>query len=75
MYSVFIGIGRTTAKMLVKCGAEVIALSRTQADLDTLKTEARAIFSFYLNGHGFHSANPESIFDPSSTTKHTEAQK
>ena len=28
--------------MLVKCGAEVIALSRTQADLDSLKKEVRS---------------------------------
>lgn len=37
------GIGRSTAKMLVKCGAEVIALSRTQEDLDSLKKEEPAI--------------------------------
>lgn len=37
------GIGRSTAKMLVKCGAEVIALSRTQADLNSLKKEEPAI--------------------------------
>ena len=36
---VSIGIGRETAKTLVKCGAEVIALSRTQSDLDSLKQE------------------------------------
>ena len=28
--------------MLVECGAEVIALSRTQADLDSLKEEVRS---------------------------------
>ena len=33
------GIGRTTAIELTKCGAQVIALSRTQADLDSLKAE------------------------------------
>jgi len=33
------GIGRATAKALVQCGAEVIALTRTQADLDTLVKE------------------------------------
>ena len=33
------GIGRATAKALVLCGAEVIALSRTQDDLDSLKDE------------------------------------
>ena len=37
------GIGRTTAKALLKCGAEVIALSRTQSDLDSLKQEAPGI--------------------------------
>ncbi|XP_078610471.1 L-xylulose reductase-like [Branchiostoma floridae x Branchiostoma japonicum] len=33
------GIGRDTAKALVKCGAEVFALSRTQEDLDSLVQE------------------------------------
>ncbi|KXJ23654.1 L-xylulose reductase [Exaiptasia diaphana] len=33
------GIGRNIAKALVKCGAEVIALTRTQADLDSLVKE------------------------------------
>ena len=37
------GIGRTTAKALFQCGAEVIALSRTQSDLDSLKQEAPGI--------------------------------
>ena len=37
------GIGRDTAKALVECGAEVIALSRTQSDLDSLKVEVPAI--------------------------------
>ncbi|XP_033630360.1 L-xylulose reductase-like isoform X2 [Asterias rubens] len=37
------GIGRGTAKMLAKCGAEVFALSRTQADLDSLKQEVPSI--------------------------------
>ena len=37
------GIGRTTAKALLQCGAEVIALSRTQSDLDSLKQEAPGI--------------------------------
>ena len=36
-----IGIGRATAKFLTKCGADVIALSRTQADLDSLKEEVQ----------------------------------
>jgi NAD(P)-dependent dehydrogenase (short-subunit alcohol dehydrogenase family) len=33
------GIGRVTAKLLAEKGAEVIALSRTAADLDSLKAE------------------------------------
>ena len=33
------GIGREIVTQLVKCGAEVVALSRTQADLDSLKQE------------------------------------
>ncbi|XP_072030085.1 L-xylulose reductase-like [Amphiura filiformis] len=35
----FAGIGRVTATKLAECGARVIALSRTQADLDSLKQE------------------------------------
>ncbi|XP_078427113.1 L-xylulose reductase-like isoform X2 [Cetorhinus maximus] len=34
-----IGIGRATAKALLACGAEVIALTRTQSDLDSLVQE------------------------------------
>ncbi|XP_028675512.1 L-xylulose reductase [Erpetoichthys calabaricus] len=37
------GIGRDTAKALVKGGASVIAVSRTQSDLDSLKAECPAI--------------------------------
>ena len=33
------GIGRAIAVQLLKCGADVVALSRTQADLDSLKEE------------------------------------
>lgn len=33
------GIGHATVKALVKCGAKVIALSRTQSDLESLKKE------------------------------------
>lgn len=33
------GIGRDTAKMLANLGAQVIAVSRTQADLDSLQAE------------------------------------
>ena len=35
------GIGRAVVKALAQCGAEVIAFSRTQADLDSLKQEVR----------------------------------
>ncbi|KAI6655137.1 L-xylulose reductase-like [Oopsacas minuta] len=37
------GIGRGTAIMLMQCGAEVIALSRTQSDLDSLAEEHPSI--------------------------------
>ncbi|MBN3313482.1 DCXR reductase, partial [Atractosteus spatula] len=37
------GIGRETALALVNCGAEVIAVTRTQADLDTLVKECPSI--------------------------------
>ncbi len=33
------GIGREIAVVLTECGAEVVALSRTQADLDSLRAE------------------------------------
>ena len=33
------GIGRATALALVRCGAEVTAVTRTQSDLDTLVLE------------------------------------
>lgn len=33
------GIGRAVVKALAQCGAEVIAFSRTQADLESLKEE------------------------------------
>ena len=35
----FVGIGRSLAKKLVECGAETYALSRTEADLKSLKEE------------------------------------
>ena len=41
------GIGRTTTKALVQCGAEVIALSRTQSDLDSLKQEVPGIQRYW----------------------------
>lgn len=37
------GIGREIAIQLQKCGAQVVALSRTQSDLDSLKTEFPSI--------------------------------
>ena len=37
------GIGRETVKALVECGAEVVALSRTQSDLDSLSSELPGI--------------------------------
>ncbi|XP_078692984.1 L-xylulose reductase-like [Branchiostoma floridae x Branchiostoma belcheri] len=37
------GIGRDVAKSMFKCGAEVFALSRTQADLDSLVQECPGI--------------------------------
>lgn len=39
------GIGRATVKALVKCGAQVIALSRTQEDLDLLKREVSGVIT------------------------------
>lgn len=36
---VHVGIGRAVSKALIQSGAEVIALSRTQADLDSLQHE------------------------------------
>jgi NAD(P)-dependent dehydrogenase (short-subunit alcohol dehydrogenase family) len=39
IFSVFQGIGRATALLLAECGANVIALTRTQTDLDSLKTQ------------------------------------
>lgn len=43
------GIGRVIAMELVRCGAEVIAVSRTQADLDSLKAEQPNIRTFCLD--------------------------
>lgn len=39
LYAPSAGIGRAVAKALAQYGAEVIAFSRTQADLDSLKEE------------------------------------
>jgi len=35
------GIGRATCVAIAKCGGHVIALSRTQSDLDSLKEEVK----------------------------------
>ncbi|XP_035824497.1 L-xylulose reductase [Aplysia californica] len=37
------GIGRDIAKKLTACGANTVALSRSQADLDSLKSEVPTI--------------------------------
>ncbi|XP_046849020.1 L-xylulose reductase-like [Xenia sp. Carnegie-2017] len=38
------GIGRATVKLLSKCGANIVALSRTKSDLDSLKDEVSTKF-------------------------------
>lgn len=43
------GIGRGIAKMLSKYGAQTIAISRTQEDLDTLKLEVPKIQVHQIN--------------------------
>ncbi|XP_074656338.1 L-xylulose reductase-like isoform X2 [Tubulanus polymorphus] len=43
------GIGRCCAKTLAKCGAKVVALSRTQSDLDSLKQECPEIETICLD--------------------------
>ncbi|XP_074658120.1 L-xylulose reductase-like isoform X2 [Tubulanus polymorphus] len=43
------GIGRCCVKTLVKCGAKVVALSRTQSDLDSLKQEFSDIETICLD--------------------------
>ncbi|XP_031574974.1 D-erythrulose reductase-like [Actinia tenebrosa] len=43
------GIGRCIAKSLARCGAEVIALTRTQSDLDTLVAEVPSIHPLCLD--------------------------
>lgn len=39
------GIGRATALALAQCGAEVVAVTRTKADLDSLVEEVTALCS------------------------------
>ena len=46
------GIGRATVKALVQCGAEVIALSRTETDLESLKQEVNRIYTLSVNNGG-----------------------
>lgn len=43
------GIGRAIAKKLVECGAETFAISRTQADLDSLKAEVPVIHTVHVD--------------------------
>ena len=53
MQILYLGIGRDVAKALVACGAETFALSRTQADLDSLKQEVLStiihVFQFFFS--------------------------
>lgn len=41
------GIGRATALALARCGAKVIAVTRTQADLDSLVQEVHKRFTSF----------------------------
>lgn len=43
------GIGRAVAKELSNCGAQVIAISRTQEDLDSLKKEINSVKTICLD--------------------------
>ena len=43
-----LGIGRATVKALAQSGAEVIALTRTESDLDSLKQEVHRVLLFIL---------------------------
>ncbi|XP_069786303.1 L-xylulose reductase [Narcine bancroftii] len=43
------GIGRATAKALLACGAEVIAVTRTQSDLDSLVQESPKIMTICVD--------------------------
>ena len=40
-YQFYSGIGRAIAIKLSRCGADVVAISRTQEDLDSLKEEVK----------------------------------
>ena len=52
-----VGIGRGTVKGLVECGAEVIAVSRTQADLDSLQKEVCILCTQLLVSCGNHASS------------------
>ncbi|XP_062930504.1 L-xylulose reductase-like isoform X2 [Mobula hypostoma] len=43
------GIGRATAKALLACGAEVIAVTRTQSDLDSLVQECPNVLTICVD--------------------------
>lgn len=43
---IYTGIGREVAKKLVELGANTVALSRTQSDLDSLKSEVSSKLSY-----------------------------
>ena len=43
-----IGIGRAVALKLAQCGAKVVAISRTQADLDSLKEEVDSLSNIII---------------------------
>ncbi|XP_030840291.1 L-xylulose reductase-like [Strongylocentrotus purpuratus] len=51
------GIGRGIAVALAKCGASVTALTRSQADLDTLKQEVPGIETICLDVHDWDKTN------------------
>ena len=59
-FSFFTGIGRGIAIQLVHCGAKVIAISRTQEDLDSLKKEV--FLSLNVSCHGSLKFGPLSIY-------------
>ena len=42
------GIGRGVALKLAECGAQVVAISRTQSELDSLKQEVTSFCKFDL---------------------------
>ncbi|XP_041473957.1 L-xylulose reductase-like [Lytechinus variegatus] len=51
------GIGRGIAVALAKCGASVTALTRSQADLDSLKKEVPGIETICLDVHDWDKTN------------------